>query len=73
MEFVEPLLDEIKIYDCIVIGSGASGLRCAKSLITEYNIPNCNVLVCEAQSYVGGRIKQSDEFIKGVKIELGKL
>jgi monoamine oxidase len=59
------------IYDCIIIGSGASGLQCANSLITEYNMNTKNILVLEAQNYIGGRIHQINDFIKGVKIDVG--
>ena len=65
-------IESQKVYDCIIIGSGVSGLRCAQSLTIDHKIPTENILVCEAQSYIGGRIKQTQEFVKGVKTELGK-
>lgn len=60
-----------KIYDCIVIGSGVSGLQAAKALTTEHGIPSENILVLEAQDYVGGRVRQMGDFIQGVKIDMG--
>lgn len=40
-----------EILDCIVIGAGASGLKCAHSLVIPD--PSYNVLVLEAQNYIG--------------------
>jgi len=60
-----------KVYDCIVIGAGASGLRAARNLHHEHKIPLDKILVLEAQDYIGGRIRQGLEFIPNVKIELG--
>lgn len=59
------------IYDCIVIGSGVSGLQCAHSLITDHGVPTENVLVLEANDYVGGRVRQMSDFIKGVHVDVG--
>ena len=58
-------------YDCIVIGSGVSGLSAAHSLIHTHAIDPSKVLVLEAQDYVGGRLQQNSDFIKGVYVELG--
>lgn len=58
-----------KVYDCIIIGGGISGLSCAKTLIKDFHIPSENVLICEAHSYVGGRIMQTSEFIKGLLVD----
>lgn len=59
------------VYDCIVIGSGISGLQCAHSLTTEHSFPPENVLVLEANDYVGGRVRQMGDFIKGVQVDVG--
>jgi len=67
--FTNPI-DE-KIYDCIVVGAGVSGLRVAKDLTTKYGVNAENVLMLEAMDYVGGRILQDTTFVKGVKVELG--
>lgn len=60
-----------KIYDCIVVGAGVSGLRCAHSLTTDHRIKREDVLLLEAQDYVGGRVREISEFIKGINIEVG--
>ena len=59
------------VYDCIVIGSGVSGLMCAKTLTTKHHIPSSNVLILEAQDYVGGRVRQVSDFVKGVNVDVG--
>ena len=60
-----------KVYDVIIIGAGLSGLQCGSSLVETYKVPAERILVLEAQDYVGGRVKQVTEFIKGTKIEVG--
>jgi protoporphyrinogen oxidase len=62
---------ESKQYDCVIVGAGVSGLRVAKDLIAKYGVSRDNILVLEAMDYVGGRIRQATDFIKGVKVELG--
>jgi cytochrome b involved in lipid metabolism len=59
------------IYDCIVVGSGVSGLQCAVDLTKKHGLKKEDVLVLEAQDYVGGRVRQVDGFIKGVHIDVG--
>ena len=59
------------VYDCIVVGSGLSGLQTAKSLISEHKLDPKNVLVLEAQDYFGGRVRQVSDFIPGVHIDVG--
>eukprot|EP01034_Spumella_vulgaris_P040179 gene40179-49693_t len=59
------------IYDVIIIGAGLSGLQCGSTLVNTYGVNQQNILVLEAQDYVGGRVKQVTEFIKGTKIEVG--
>mmetsp|Transcript_17358 Transcript_17358/g.23853 ORF Transcript_17358/g.23853 Transcript_17358/m.23853 type:complete len:564 (-) Transcript_17358:139-1830(-) len=60
---------ESKIFDCIIIGAGVSGLKCAHSLSS--NEKPCDVIVLEAQDYIGGRVQQDREFIPGIAVELG--
>jgi monoamine oxidase len=60
-----------RIYDCIIVGSGISGLQCANALTVKHNIPTDKILVLEAQDYVGGRVRQMSDFIKGVNIDVG--
>lgn len=59
------------VYDVIIVGAGLSGLQCGSSLISQYGVPKENILVLEAQDYIGGRVKQITEFVKGAKIEVG--
>jgi monoamine oxidase/cytochrome b involved in lipid metabolism len=60
-----------QIYDCIVIGAGVSGLQCAKALTADHGLNKSDVLVLEAQDYIGGRVRQMTEFVKGVNIDVG--
>lgn len=61
-----------KVYDFIIIGAGVCGLSCAHTLIHELSIPKGDVLVLEAQDYVGGRVKQDvGKVVPGMTIELG--
>lgn len=41
------------ILDCLVIGTGASGLKCAHTLATEDPSKAYKILVLEAQNYIG--------------------
>jgi len=59
------------IYDVIIVGAGLSGLMCGSELINRYGVAKDKILVLEAQDYVGGRVKQVNDFIKGTKIEVG--
>jgi cytochrome b involved in lipid metabolism len=63
--------DPSVVYDVIVVGAGLSGLQCASSLVTAYQVPAEKILLLEAQDYVGGRVKQMHDFIPGTKIEVG--
>lgn len=58
-------------YDCIIIGAGMSGLQAAHTLIRKQGIDAKKVLVLEAHDYIGGRVRQIPDFIKGVNVELG--
>ena len=59
------------IYDCIVVGSGLAGLQTVHSLINTHKLSPEKVLVLEAQDYVGGRVRQVSDFIKGVDVDVG--
>ena len=59
------------LYDCIVIGAGVSGLQAAHTLVQKQGIDVKKVLVLEAHDYIGGRVRQIPDFIKGVNVELG--
>jgi len=58
-------------FDVIIVGAGLSGLKAAHTLRNKYGIHPSRILILEAQDYVGGRIKQSVDFIPGCKIDLG--
>ena len=59
------------VYDVIIVGAGLSGLMCGSELINRYGVSRDKILVLEAQDYVGGRVKQVNDFIRGTKIEVG--
>lgn len=54
---------------CLVL----SGMQTAKHLIEKYGLKSSRLMVLEAQNYVGGRVLQTDSFVKGFKIDLGIL
>jgi cytochrome b involved in lipid metabolism len=59
------------IYDVIIVGAGLSGLQCGSALVNAHGVDKSKILVLEAQDYVGGRVKQMTDFIRGTKIEVG--
>jgi hypothetical protein len=63
--------DSEKIYECVVVGAGAAGLSAASQLVTEHGMKKKDILIIEAQSYVGGRIKQTTDFIPGLHVDVG--
>jgi cytochrome b involved in lipid metabolism len=66
-----PVYSTDPVYDLIIVGAGLSGLQCGSALVNSYGVDKSKILVLEAQDYVGGRVKQMTEFIKGAKIEVG--
>ncbi|RYH30364.1 hypothetical protein EON65_05405 [archaeon] len=60
-----------RVYDCIIVGGGVSGLKTARDLVSKHGASIDRLLILEAQDYVGGRIRQCEDFIPGVKVELG--
>ena len=48
-----------------------SGLQCANSLVYDHGIDPSRILLLDAHNYVGGRVKQTTDFVKGFKIDLG--
>jgi monoamine oxidase len=49
----------VRVVDCVIIGSGASGLQCACSLLEE--APGISILLLEARDRLGGRILSTHE------------
>ena len=66
-----PSISQGRVYKAIIIGAGLSGLQCAKVLRDTHKVPKEDILILEAQDYVGGRVRQMSEFIKGVPIDVG--
>eukprot|EP00924_Labyrinthula_sp_SR-Ha-C_P011108 augustus_masked-scaffold_51-processed-gene-1.72-mRNA-1 protein AED:1.00 eAED:1.00 QI:0/-1/0/0/-1/1/1/0/468 len=66
-------IEEEKIYKCVVVGAGISGLSAAKSLIESRNVNRNEIMVLEAQDYIGGRICSNNIFLQefNKNIELG--
>ena len=46
-------------------------MQCARALIDDHGLDSKDILILEAQDYIGGRIKQNTDFVKNVKIDLG--
>ena len=46
-------------------------MQCARSLIDDHGLDAKDILILEAQDYVGGRVKQNTDFCKNTVIELG--
>jgi monoamine oxidase len=57
---------------CVIVGAGASGLRCANVLIREYGYNADDILILEARDRIGGRIhstKERRETVSGESVE----
>ncbi len=59
------------LYDCVVVGTGLAGMNTVNVLVNDYSIDPKRILLLEAQSYMGGRVKQESEFVQGMKIDVG--
>ena len=46
-------------------------MQCARALIDDHGLDSKDILILEAQDYIGGRIKQNTDFVKNVKIDHG--
>ncbi len=55
-------------FDAIVIGAGWAGLKAAETLLAG---GISNILLLEANDYIGGRARTVNDFIPGVPIDLG--
>lgn len=58
-------------FDVIIIGAGLAGLRAAHELIAKHGLLRHNILILEAQDYIGGRVRQAEDFVPNGLIELG--
>eukprot|EP01033_Poteriospumella_lacustris_P012058 gene12058-8614_t len=59
------------LFDTIIVGAGLSGLRTAMELINVHGVDRNRILIIEAQDYIGGRVRQADDFVPNGLIELG--
>lgn len=57
--------------DIIILGAGLSGLQCAYTLVNSHGVDRDRIVILDAQDYIGGRIKQDENFVPGCKIDLG--
>ncbi|CAM9102885.1 unnamed protein product [Ectocarpus fasciculatus] len=55
----------------ILLGGGLAGLRCAQRLVAEHGFSTENVVLLEASTRIGGRIKTDRSFIEGFSVDLG--
>lgn len=60
-----------RLYDVIIVGAGISGLCTNHTLVNKFGVAPENILVLEAQDYIGGRIRQAEDFVPNGLIELG--
>lgn len=58
-------------WDCVIIGAGLSGLNAAHELVHKHGANAQKILILDAQSYIGGRVKQTSCFVPGMTIDLG--
>ena len=57
--------------EVVIVGAGLAGLQCARTLVNDHGIDPSSILIVEAQDYIGGRVKQNNSLIPGVKIDCG--
>jgi monoamine oxidase len=55
----------------VIVGAGISGLQCARVLVDEGVLSVNDILILDAQDYIGGRIKQNSTFISGKLLDMG--
>ncbi|CAN0472554.1 unnamed protein product, partial [Ectocarpus sp. 12 AP-2014] len=55
----------------ILLGGGLAGLRCAQQLVREHGFSTENVVLLEASTRIGGRIRTDKSFIEGFSLDLG--
>ena len=54
-----------------IVGAGAAGLACARSLMDDFGFERDSVVLLEARSEPGGRISHSTTFAPGHAVDLG--
>lgn len=59
------------VYEVIIVGAGISSLTANHALRTKYGMSHKEILILEAQDYIGGRIRQGEDFVPNGLIELG--
>ncbi|CAN0483624.1 unnamed protein product, partial [Ectocarpus sp. 8 AP-2014] len=52
----------------ILLGGGLAGLRCAQQLVTEHGFSTENVVLLEASTRIGGRVRTDKSFIEGFSV-----
>lgn len=52
----------------ILLGGGLAGLRCAQQLVTEHGFSTENIVLLEASTRIGGRIRTDKSFIEGFSV-----
>ncbi|CAM9146604.1 unnamed protein product [Ectocarpus sp. 12 AP-2014] len=55
----------------ILLGGGLAGLRCAQQLVTDHGFNTENVVLLEASTRIGGRVRTDKSFIEGFSLDLG--
>ncbi|CAM9827785.1 unnamed protein product, partial [Hapterophycus canaliculatus] len=55
----------------IILGGGLAGLRCAQALSRKHGFSTDQVVLLEASTRIGGRIKTDTSFIEGFSLDLG--
>ncbi|CAM9469712.1 unnamed protein product [Pylaiella littoralis] len=55
----------------LVLGGGLAGLKCVHDLVSKHGFRKDHVLLLEASSSIGGRIKTDTSFVDGFKVDLG--
>lgn len=55
----------------LVLGGGLAGLKCVHDLVSKHGFRKDHVLLLEASSSIGGRIKTDTSFVDGFKVTAG--
>lgn len=54
----------------IILGCGLAGLKCARQLVTGSGMNKDRIILLEASSNIGGRIKTNKDFVEGFTVRL---